>query len=75
MHFYSRAVTIASEKACFQKEVGRAEGIVPLWFILAGPYPIPTPASPPGVLGTQLGVGWVNDNQQGFGEPCERKWL
>lgn len=28
-HLYSKAVTVASEKGCFQKEVERAEGIVP----------------------------------------------
>lgn len=67
MHLYSKA----SEKGCFQKEVGRAERTVPVRSNLAGPYPWhPHQGS--------LALSWwggVNDNQQGFGEPCKRKWL
>lgn len=36
MYFYSKAITIATEKDCFQKEPERAKGIAPLRSILVG---------------------------------------
>lgn len=65
-YLYSKAIMIACEKDCFQKERERAKGIVPLRSNLVGPYPGTHQES----LALSWGWGGVNDTQQGFGEPC-----
>lgn len=37
MYLYSKAITIASEKDCFQKEQEKAKGTVPLRSVPVGP--------------------------------------
>lgn len=45
-YLYSKAIVIACEKDCFQKERERAKGIVPLGSNLVGPYPSISTGSP-----------------------------
>lgn len=66
MYLYSKAITVAHEKDCIQKEQEEATGIVPL-------RSIPGWSLSWHLHQESLALSWgggVNDTQQGFGEPC-----